>query len=74
LQGATIKASVTANGITAEDVFKSVTVHKIELSTTSTYVDNKTVVFNISGLKTTGGMFLEYFDVPLGTDPTIATK
>lgn len=77
LQGAVIKATVTANGETSTAQFAekgTVTVHKIELSTTSTYVDNKTVVFNISGLKTTGGMFLEYFDVPLGADPTIATK
>lgn len=75
LQGAKIKASVTANGITAEEIFAgAVTVHKIELSTTSTYVDNKTVVFNISGLSTTSGMSLEYFDVSLGDDPSLAKK
>lgn len=77
LQGAVIKATVTANGETSTAQFAekgTVTVHKIELSTTSTYVDNKTVVFNISGLKTTGGMFLEYFDVRLGHNPQEATK
>ena len=75
LQGAVIKATVTANDKTDTAQFTgTVTVHKIELSTTSTYVDNKTVVFNIDGLKTTGGMFLEYFDVPLGADPTTASK
>jgi hypothetical protein len=74
LQDAIIKVSVTANGKTAEAKYETVTVHKIELSTSSTYVDNKTVVFNIDGLKTTGSMFLEYFDVPLGADPSLAAK
>lgn len=75
LQGAKIKASVTSHGEYGEDNYDgNVTVHKIELSTASTYVDNKTVVFNISGLKSTGGMHLEYFDVPLGGDPESATK
>ena len=77
LQGAVLKATVTANGETSTAQFAvngTVTVHKIDLSTASTYVDNKTVVFNISGLKTTGGMVLEYFDVPLGSDPTKATR
>lgn len=75
LQGAKIKASVTTSNDFGEAIFAgAVTVHKIELSTSSTYVDNKTVVFNISGLKTTGGMFLEYFDVPLGIDPTTVSK
>lgn len=77
LQGAVIKATVTANGETATAQFAEkgiVTVHKIELSTSSTYVNNKTVVFNIEGLKTKDNMFLEYFDVPLGSDPTTATN
>lgn len=74
VEGRNIVATVTTAHATGSDSIQNVTVHKIELSTSSTYVDNKTVVFNISGLKTTGGMFLEYFDVPLGTDPTIATK
>lgn len=71
LQNAKIKALVTTAHGSSDDTFGgSVTVHKIELSTASTHVDNQTVVFNIKGLKTTGGMFLEYFDVPLGSDPT----
>lgn len=69
-QGAVLKATVTANGETSTVQYPgSITVHKIELSTNSTYVDNKTVVFNIDGLKTTSGMKLQYFDVPLGVDP-----
>lgn len=74
LQGAEIKATITANNKTDTAKFAgSVTVHKIELSTSSTHVDNKTIVFNISGLNTTSGMLLKYFDVPLGEDPSSAT-
>ena len=75
LQGATIKATVTANGKTDTQAYPGiVTIHKIELSTASTYVDNKTVVFNINGLKSTSGMFLEYYDVLLGADPALVSK
>lgn len=75
LQDATIKVRIEANGRQGEDTYKgTVTVHKIELSTSSTYVDNKTVVFNINNLSTTNNMSLEYFDVPLGEDPTKASK
>lgn len=77
LQGAVLKATVTANDITSTARFAEngvVTVHKIELSTASTYVDNKTVVFNIAGLSSTAGMYLEYYDVKLGSDPKSATK
>ena len=75
LQGVKVKASVTTANASDEVAFAGiVTVHKIELSTSSTYVDNKTVVFNIEGLKTVGNMSLEYFDVPLGEDPSKASK
>lgn len=75
MQGVTVKATVTANGTTGYEEYPGiVTVHKIELSTNSTYVDNKTVVFNIAGLKTIGNMQLEYFDVLLGSDPATARK
>ena len=75
LQGVKIKATVQANGKTGEFVYPgTITVHKIELSTGSTYVDNKTVVFDITGLSSTGNMNLEYFDVPLGTNPADASK
>lgn len=69
LQGVKIRLLVTANGESDDVAYKgSITVHKIELSTSSTYVDNKTVVFNITGLSAIGSMYLEYFDVPLGTE------
>ena len=83
LQNVKVKVSVSANQITDEAIYgasetspdgKTVTVHKIEINTSSTHVDNKTVVFNISGLKTTTDMHLEYFSVPFGTDPKNVTK
>ena len=75
LQGATIKATVTANGKTDTQAYPGiVTIHKIELSTSSTYVDNKTVVFNITGLSSSAGMSLEYYDLKLGSDPKSVTK
>ena len=67
MSGATLRATVTVNNITSESDFQGITIHKIELNTDSTTVDNKTVVFNISGLKSTSNMLLEYFDVPFGT-------
>lgn len=68
MQGATLKATVTANDKTSTVEFAGkITVHKIELSTSSTHVANKTVVFNIKGLNSTTNMNLEYYDVPLGT-------
>ena len=77
LQGAVLKVIVTANGETSTARFAEngvVTVHKIELSTASTYVDNKTVVFNIAGLSSSAGMQLEYYDVKLGSDPKSAVR
>jgi hypothetical protein len=75
MQGVKVKATVTANGTSGYEVYAgNVTVHKIELSTGSTYVDNKTVVFNIEGLRSIGNMQLEYFDVVLGSDPSQAKK
>ena len=75
MQGVKVKATVTANGTSGYEVYAgNVTVHKIELSTGSTYVDNKTVVFNIEGLRSIGNMQLEYFDVILGSDPSQAKK
>ena len=68
MQGATLKATVTANNKTSTVEFVGkITVHKIELSTSSTHVANKKVVFNIKGLSSTTNMNLEYYDVPLGT-------
>ena len=75
LQGKSISATVTAHGETDTQTYPgTVTIHKIELSTSSTYVDNKTVVFNITGLSSSAGMSLEYYDVKLGSDPKSATK
>ena len=77
LQGAVIKAVVTTDKSADSAQFAetgTVTVHKIELSTASTHVDNKTVVFNIEGLRTTSGMSLEYYDVALGANPELASK
>jgi hypothetical protein len=71
LQGVKIKATVVKNGETGESEFKGeVTVHKIELSTKSTYVDNNTVVFNINGLPAIGDLFMEYYAIKLGTTPS----
>lgn len=68
-QGATLKATVTANSKTSTVEFPGkITVHKIELSTSSTHVADKTVVFDIKGLNSATNMNLEYYDVPLGTD------
>lgn len=68
LQGAKIKATVTANGKTGESIYAgSVTVHKIEISTSSTHVADQKVVFDIVGLSSPTGMSLYYYDVPLGT-------
>ena len=69
VQGRNIVATVTTANATGYDSIPNVTVHKIELSTSSTYVDNNTVVFNIDGLRSSGNMFLEYFDVLLGANP-----
>ena len=67
-QGARVKATVTANDKTSEFTYPgTITVHKIELSTASTHVADKKVVFDIKGLSHTNNMNLEYFDVPLGT-------
>ena len=67
-QGARVKATVTANDKTSEFTYPgAITVHKIELSTASTHVADKKVVFDIKGLSHTNNMNLEYFDVPLGT-------
>lgn len=75
LQEASVKATVTAHGEIGTSTYAgSITVHKIELSTSSTHVDNKTVVFNISGLNTIGDMYLEYYLVKLGDDPSTAIK
>jgi hypothetical protein len=45
----------------------SITVHKIEISTSSTHVADQKVVFDITGLSSYTGMSLYYYDVPLGT-------
>lgn len=68
-QGVTLKATVTANNKTSTIEFPGkITIHKIELSTSSTHVADKTVVFDIKGLNSAANMNLEYYDVPLGTD------
>ena len=68
-QGATLKATVTANSKTSTVEFPGkITIHKIEISTSSTHVADKTVVFDIKGLNSAANMNLEYYDVPLGTD------
>lgn len=68
-QGVTLKATVTANNKTSTVEFPGkITIHKIELSTSSTHVADKTVVFDIKGLNSATQMNLEYYDVPLGTD------
>ena len=69
LKGRTIRATVTTAKASAYATFKNVTIHKITLSTSATYVDNKTITFDIDGLTTTGNMKLEYYDVLLGSDP-----
>ena len=69
LSNATIRVTVTTDKATAFSMFDKVTVHKIELSTNSTYVDNKTITFDINGLDTVGDMQLEYYDVELGQNP-----
>lgn len=69
LKGKTIRATVTTAKASAYDSFENVTIHKITLSTSATYVDNKTITFDIDGLSTTGDMKLEYYDVLLGSDP-----
>jgi hypothetical protein len=57
LQGAKIKATVSANGVTDTEEFAgAVTVHKIDLSISKYSFDGKTVVFNIDGLKSIGNM------------------
>lgn len=68
LNNVTLKVTVTENNKTGTSTFSGITVHKIDLSTNSTYVDNKTVVFNIQGLNSTSQMQLEYYDVRLGND------
>ena len=69
IQGATLKATVTANNVTSTVSFAgTITVHKIEISTSSTHVADKKVVFDITGLSSASNMKLEYYDVPLGTD------
>ena len=72
LKGKTIRATVTTTKASAYDLFENVTIHKITLSTSATYVDNKTITFDIDGLSTTGNMKLEYYDVLLGSDPKSA--
>ena len=68
-QGAILKATITANDKTSTVEFPGkITIHKIELSTSSTHVADKTVVFDIKGLNSATNMNLEYYDVPLGTD------
>ena len=68
-QGATLKATVTANNKTSTVEFPGkITIHKIDLSTSSTHVADKTVVFDIKGLNSAANMNLEYYDVPLETD------
>lgn len=68
MQGAEIVAEVTANEKTSEFSYPGkITIHKIEISTSSTHVADKKVVFDIVGLSSTNNMSLEYYDVPLGT-------
>lgn len=68
MQGAKVKATVTANGASSEWEYPgSITVHKIEISTSSTHVADQKVVFDIVGLSSPTGMSLYYYDVPLGT-------
>lgn len=68
LQGAKVKATVSANGKTGDDTYPgAITVHKIEISTSSTHVADQKVVFDIVGLDSPTGMSLYYYDVPLGT-------
>ena len=70
LSNATIRVTVTTDKATAFSVFDKVTIHKIVLSTAATYVDNKTITFDIEGLNTIGDMELEYYDVELGKKPS----
>lgn len=83
IQGATLIASVTANNEYSEAIYGATddnkkgyttTIHKIELSTSSTHVDNKTVVFNIKGLNTISNMQLQYYAVKLGDNPASASR
>ena len=75
MQGAVLKATVTANGKTSTVSYDgTITIHKIEISTSSTHVADRTVVFNIQGLRSTTDMELEYYDVPLGTDSLESIK
>jgi hypothetical protein len=68
MQGAEIVAEATANEKTSEFSYPGkITIHKIEISTSSTHVADKKVVFDIVGLSSTNNMSLEYYDVPLGT-------
>jgi hypothetical protein len=68
MQGAKITVSVSANGAFDEVTYNnSITVHKIEISTSSTHVADQKVVFDIVGLDSATGMSLYYYDVPLGT-------
>ena len=68
IHGAKIKAVVTANNKTSTSEYPgTITVHKIELNTSSTHVSDKKVVFDIIGLNNSNNMNLEYYDVPLGT-------
>lgn len=68
IQGARIVATVTANDQTSTVAYAgAITVHKIELSTSSTHVADKKVVFDIVGLNSASNMKLEYYDVKLGT-------
>ena len=68
MQGAKITVSVSANGASDEATYNnSITVHKIEISTSSTHVADQKVVFDIVGLDSATGMSLYYYDVPLGT-------
>ena len=67
-QGARVKATITANEKFSEFTYPgAITIHKIELSTASTHVADKKVVFDIKGLSSTNNMNLYYYDVPLGT-------
>ena len=69
MQGAKITVSVSANGASDEATYNnSITVHKIELSTSSTHVADQKVVFDIKNLDSIDGMSLYYYDVPLGTE------
>ena len=66
---ATLCATVTANNKTSTVEFPGrITIHKIELSTSSTHVADKTVVFDIKGLDSASNMNLYYYDVKLGTE------